>query len=305
MPTIKQINISLSKENTKSIPEVEINNDGFIGDIKSGKKNKQISILPFECIEQFTEKQKDDAIEKSKKINIITLGLSTNNCQVLDHLQIGNVVLEITQIGKREHHSHNQDDKNQCFFHTDLIYCRIIRKGNISINQKIELFPKKINIYVLTLSDRASKGEYEDLSGKYIINSLENYFSSLKRDYKIDYQVIPDESNILKDSILKYTKLNYDLIITTGGTGVGLRDITPDVIRPLLTKEIPGIMEYIRVKYGEKIPNALLSRSIAGLINLTQVYTLPGSVKAVSDYIKEIQRTLEHLIYMIHDIDNH
>ena len=97
----------------------------------------------------------------------------------------------------------------------------------------------------------------------------------------------------------------FDIIFTTGGTGINSKDITPDVIKPMLDKEIPGIMEHIRIKYGEKIPSALLSRSIAGVINKTLVYSLPGSVKAVTEYIHEIQKSLDHAILTIKNIDLH
>ena len=73
----------------------------------------------------------------------------------------------------------------------------------------------------------------------------------------------------------------------------------------MLHKEIPGIMEHIRIKYGSEKPNALLSRGIAGTINESIIYTLPGSVKAVKEYMKEILNTLEHLLYMIRGIDIH
>jgi len=80
---------------------------------------------------------------------------------------------------------------------------------------------------------------------------------------------------------LKIQRYNYDFIFTTGGTGIGHRDITVDVVKPLLDKEIPGIMDMIRMKYGMEKPNALISRSVAGLMNNTMVFTLPGSVRAV------------------------
>jgi len=96
-----------------------------------------------------------------------------------------------------------------------------------------------------------------------------------------------------------------DLIITTGGTGIGPRDITPEVVKPLLTKEIPGIMEQIRVKYGTKNPRALLSRGVAGAMGNTLIYTLPGSVKAVHEYMAEIVKTMEHTFYMLYGIDKH
>ncbi len=94
----------------------------------------------------------------------------------------------------------------------------------------------------------------------------------------------------------------YDFIFTTGGTGIGPRDITPDVIRPLLDREIPGIMDHIRIKYGTALPQALLSRSVAGVIAKTQVYALPGSPKAVEEYLAEILKILIHATLMVHGL---
>ena len=87
----------------------------------------------------------------------------------------------------------------------------------------------------------------------------------------------------------------YNIIITTGGTGIGPRDITVETVTPMLTKEIPGIMEYIRIRYGTEKPNALLSRGVAGIIGKSLIYTLPGSVRAVEEYMTEILKTLKHL----------
>ena len=73
----------------------------------------------------------------------------------------------------------------------------------------------------------------------------------------------------------------------------------------MLTKQIPGIMEFIRIKYGKNKPNALLSRSIAGVRDKTLIFSLPGSKKAVEEYIQEILKVIEHCIFMVHDIDIH
>ena len=94
-------------------------------------------------------------------------------------------------------------------------------------------------------------------------------------------------------------------MITTGGTGIGPKDFTPDVIRPMLDKEIPGLMDHIRLKYGAEKPNALISRSIAGVMGNTLVFALPGSVKAVNEYMEEILKSFWHMIYMLHGIDSH
>ena len=96
-----------------------------------------------------------------------------------------------------------------------------------------------------------------------------------------------------------------DIIITTGGTGIGPRDITPEVMQKFIKKEIPGIMEMIRWKYGVEKPAALISRAMAGVNHKTMLFALPGSVRAVNEYMTEILKHLEHLIYMIEGVDRH
>ena len=126
-------------------------------------------------------------------------------------------------------------------------------------------------------------------------------FSNLKLDIK--NVAIPDSEEELNEII--ENAQDYDFIFTTGGTGIGPRDITVDVLKPMLDKEIPGIMEMIRMKYGMEKPNALISRSIAGLIGNTMIFVLPGSVKAVNEYMSEITKVLKHLVLMLYSIDAH
>lgn len=164
--------------------------------------------------------------------------------------------------------------------------------------------PEKFNVLVITLSDRASSGEYEDLSGPAVVKHISGFMNKEGWKYEIRSELIPDNAGRLKELILSKAPV-YDIIITTGGTGIGPKDITVDVVKPLLSKEIPGIMELIRVKYGLEKPNALLSRSIAGLIDRTLIYTLPGSVKAVDEYMSEILKTLEHTLNMLYGVDKH
>jgi molybdopterin adenylyltransferase len=164
--------------------------------------------------------------------------------------------------------------------------------------------PGKLEILIITLSDRASGGEYEDLSGPQIHQMVQEYFELLDFKFSISDVIIPDDAEKLR-TILNMSGKNFNIIFTTGGTGIGPRDITVDTVKPLLSRDIPGIMEYIRVKYGEEKPSALLSRGVAGLIGNTLIYTLPGSVKAVKEYMTEILKTLEHTIYMQYGIDTH
>ncbi|OFY64867.1 MAG: hypothetical protein A2V64_04105 [Bacteroidetes bacterium RBG_13_43_22] len=165
-------------------------------------------------------------------------------------------------------------------------------------------FPEKFDVLIITLSDRAHKGEYQDLSGPRIKERLSEYFKEQEWTGEFNLTLIPDDSALL-DGILKSAGNVYHLIFTTGGTGIGPRDITVETVRPLLSKEIPGIMEYIRVKYGSEKPNALLSSGVAGLLGEALIYTLPGSVRAVDEYMNEILKTLNHTLLMKYGIDKH
>jgi molybdenum cofactor synthesis domain-containing protein len=121
----------------------------------------------------------------------------------------------------------------------------------------------------------------------------------------IHYTIIPDSRHKLEKLVNQAKDELIDFVFTTGGTGIGPRDFTVDIIKPLLDKEIPGIMEMIRMKYGVVKTQALLSRSVAGVMGKTLVFTLPGSVKAVKEYMDEILQSLMHLVYMMHGLDMH
>jgi molybdopterin adenylyltransferase len=164
--------------------------------------------------------------------------------------------------------------------------------------------PGKFEILIITLSDRAYMGEYEDLSGPRIKEIISGYLSSIKWEYSVNMTLIPDDAGILRDLLLSVGNI-YNIIITTGGTGIGPRDITVETVTPLLTKQIPGIMEFIRIKYGTDNPGALLSRGVAGVFGKSLIYTLPGSVRAVEEYMSEIVKTLKHTVYMQYGIDTH
>jgi len=134
---------------------------------------------------------------------------------------------------------------------------------------------------------------------------IKSFFEKLNKRVTIQHVIIPDnkEELELKTEEAKYDKV--DLLLTTGGTGISPRHITVETMKPFIQKEIPGIMEMIRIKYGKENPKALLSRGIAGVMNNTLVYTLPGNTNAVKEYLDEIVLTLDHLFFMLNGIDNH
>jgi molybdopterin adenylyltransferase len=163
--------------------------------------------------------------------------------------------------------------------------------------------PEKFRVHVITLSDRAHSGTYRDQSGPAVVKYVRYAMAAAGWECDIRTTVLPDDAVTLRSALTEAPLM--DLIITTGGTGIGPRDSTPDVVSSILTMEIPGVMEQIRVKYGSENPKALLSRAVAGAAGRTLIYTLPGSVKAVHEYMAEIIKTLEHTFYMLYGIDVH
>jgi molybdenum cofactor synthesis domain-containing protein len=164
--------------------------------------------------------------------------------------------------------------------------------------------PSRFEVLIITLSDRAYAGEYLDLSGPRIKEKLEDFFRVQKWDSNIRIVLISDDADALLKLVTEAGK-SSNFIFTTGGTGIGPHDITVETVKPLLTKEIPGIMEFIRIKYGAEKPNALLSRGVAGITGKSLIYTLPGSLKAVDEYMSEIIKTLKHTVLMQYGIDSH
>lgn len=165
--------------------------------------------------------------------------------------------------------------------------------------------PDKLVFWVITLSDRASRGEYEDLSGPGIEKLVTSFFREKTFEIEIITHLIPDDPLLLEKLLMKARDSGVNVVITTGGTGIGPRDFTPDVVKKLMDKEIPGVMEMIRVKYGMLKPSALLSRGVAATMGRTLVYTLPGSFRAVTEYCSEILPTLLHSMKMILGMDDH
>ncbi len=165
------------------------------------------------------------------------------------------------------------------------------------------MLPERFKIHVITVSDRAHRGEYSDLSGPAVATRITEAMTAAGWQCELQMSIIPDDAGRLREALT--AEPAADLVITTGGTGIGPHDITVDVVQSLIEREIPGVMELIRVKYGMQNPNALLSRAVAGVKGRTLIYTLPGSVKAVNEYMNEITPTLKHTFHMLYGIDAH
>jgi len=305
---ILSVNISENKGTIKyPVGSIYLTNLGVEHDAHSGAWNRQVSLLGTESIRKFEKETGRKVTPGEFAENITTEGADLWKMRPLDRFICGETEMEVTQIGKECHgiSCAIYKEVGDCVMPKEGIFCRVIHPGIIRPGDILEYHPKVFSVRIITLSDRASQGEYEDRSGPRIREIIEEHFKNLNSLINIQYSLIPDDPGQLKDLLHKSRDENTDLIFTTGGTGIGPKDFTPDVVRPFLDKEIPGIMEMIRIKYGKEKPNALTSRSIAGVMQQSLVFTLPGSVKAVNEYLAEILPSINHLVAMLHGIDLH
>ena len=158
----------------------------------------------------------------------------------------------------------------------------------------IQKIPPNFQAAVLTVSDSTAQGKREDKSGKIIQEKLRNLQINA-----IQHFILPDEVELIRQQCLKLCESGVDLIITTGGTGVGPRDVTVEAIEDLLDKKTPAVMEAIR-NFGQKrTPYAMLSRGVAGIRGKTFILTLPGSSRGASESMDAIFPAILHLYPML------
>ena len=149
---------------------------------------------------------------------------------------------------------------------------------------------KILKVAVITVSDKGYRGEREDRSGKYIVD----YFK--ERGWEVfDHSIVPDETDIIKDKLIDICDAEKaNLIITTGGTGFSLRDVTPEATEKVIEKKVPGFSEMMRMEGHKKTPRAILSRGVSGIRKNTLIINVPGSIKGVKDNLELIYRSLPH-----------
>jgi molybdenum cofactor biosynthesis protein MoaC len=151
-----------------------------------------------------------------------------------------------------------------------------------------------MNAAALTVSDRCSRGEAEDASGPLLEGFLRERGAAL-----VGVSVVPDEVPAIQAAVRAAVERGADLVISSGGTGLGPRDVTPEALRPLFTREVPGVGELLRATGAASTRMSWLSRSVAGLVGTCLVVALPGSPRAVRDGLATLEPLLGHAVEMI------
>lgn len=154
-----------------------------------------------------------------------------------------------------------------------------------------------IRIGIINISDRASKGIYEDIPGKAIISTLNEYISS---QWESEYAVIPDEQDVIQKQMIEMAdEKNCCLIITSGGTGPALRDVTPEATAAVCNKMMPGFGELMRTESLKYVQTAILSRQTAGIRNKTLIVNLPGKPKAIRQCLDAVFPAIPYCIDLL------
>ena len=153
---------------------------------------------------------------------------------------------------------------------------------------------------LLTISDGCFHGQREDLSGEALSELL------IEHGWSVDTRrIVPDEIERIRTEIVELSDQPLNLVVTTGGTGLGPRDVTPEAIRPLLEKEAEGLAELMRLRGLEKTDFAALSRSLAGVRKETLILALPGSPKGATESLEAVMKLLAHTIDLIQGRTKH
>ncbi len=155
----------------------------------------------------------------------------------------------------------------------------------------------KAIIGIINVSDRASQGIYEDIPGKAVVATLKEYLIS---DWEYQYAVIPDEQKKIEEQLIQMAdEQKCCLIITTGGTGPAIRDVTPEATEAVCQKMMPGFGELMRMESLKFVPTAILSRQTAGIRNETLIINLPGKPKAIRECLDAVFPAVPYCIDLI------
>jgi molybdopterin adenylyltransferase len=148
---------------------------------------------------------------------------------------------------------------------------------------------------VLTISDKGSRGERKDASG-----SLIQEMASCGGNHGVRYDIVPDEADIIARRLIEWADAgDVDIIFSTGGTGLGPRDVTPEATTPILDKLVPGIVEAMRMETFHKTPTAILSRAVAGVRKKCLIINLPGNPNGVRECLEVIFPAIGHAVQII------
>ncbi len=315
---IRAISISSEKGMPKhNVLEAELQADfGIVGDAHAGSGLRQISLLDMASIEELRQKGADISPGDFAE-NLTVEGVDLSTLKVGRRLKVGGIVaLEVTQLGKRCHGRCRIFEKlGDCIMPRQGVFARVVTGGQVKVGDTIIAEcgfgsadstrtnnpqsqirnPKSVKVAILTVSDSCAQGRRQDASGPALreILSAAGYELGAER-------IVPDDRDAIVRELTRFSEEGgHDLVFTTGGTGLGPRDVTPEATGSVCDRLVPGLGELMRAQGLKKTRNAVLSRGIAGIRGQMLVINLPGSPKAVRESLEAILDVLPHAMEMM------
>ena len=267
---------------------------GLQNDAHAGKWHRQVSLLSADKIEAFRARGAD-VTPGAFGENLVVEGFDFRALPVGTLLRCGAVLLEMTQIGKECHtHCAIYHKMGECIMPTEGVFARVLESGTISVGDEMVIekrkTPRPWQAAVITLSDKGARGERRDESGPAIVKRLE------ESGYEVVEQILlSDDPAALKNTLIRLCdQRQLDLILTTGGTGFGLRDTTPEATMAVAERNVPGIAEMMRAESMRITKHAMLSRAASVIRGKTLIINLPGSPRACMENMDVFMDTIPH-----------
>ncbi len=279
----------------KPIAEARFVSDyGIQGDAHAGNWHRQVSLLQQEKIDAF--RARGVPVEAGAfGENLAVTGIDFRALPVGTQLQCGEVLLEITQIGKECHtHCAIYQRVGDCIMPREGVFARVLHGGTIAVGAEMQVVartqPFPFQAAVITLSDAGTAGTREDKSGPMIAQRLQESGYTV-----IEQLLLPDGREALERELIRLCdQRQSDLILTTGGTGFSLRDVTPEATLAVADRQVPGIAEAIRAESMKITKRAMLSRAVSVIRGRTLIINLPGSPKACMETMDVFMDTIPH-----------
>lgn len=263
---------------------------GIDGDAHAGDWHRQVSLLAVESIEKMQRLGLNVGPGDFAE-NIAMQGVDLPSLAKGTRITIGPAVLSITQIGKECHDRcaiyHQAGD---CVMPREGVFAEVLRGGVIEPGAPVVVWPS-FRALVVTLSDRCFRGERQDESGRALCQEL-SLLGAL-----VTYELMSDDFERLRALLMAVCdSYSVDLVVTTGGTGLSPRDITPEATLSCIEREVPGIAEAMRMESLKVTPAAMLSRAVAGVRKRTLIINLPGSTKGALECLGVVRPVLPHAL---------
>ena len=299
--TVVSVNVAdkkgVRKQSVESITLVV--DHGVEGDAHAGPWHRQVSLLANESIEKMLAAC--PTVEPGAfGENITTEGIVVYELPVGARFYAGETLLEVTQIGKVCHDRcaifHQAGD---CVMPREGIFAKVIEGGEIAPGQGIVLLKNSLIVAgVLTVSDKGSRGERDDTSGDALEEALKGLGVA-----SVERAIVPDEADQIAAELRRWAdETPVNLILTTGGTGMTSRDVTPEATLSVLDRQAPGFAEAMRAGSLATTPHAMLSRAVSGVRGKTLIINMPGSPGACTEQFAMIAKALPHGVEKLLDL---